>query len=33
MKGLGALEHPAHGAWYGDLFVARMVEAMGVRIG
>lgn len=33
MKGLGELEHPAHGAWYGDLYVARMVEAMGVRIG
>ncbi|MBK8572742.1 MAG: hypothetical protein KA743_02815 [Geothrix sp.] len=33
MEGLGALEQPAHGAWYGDLFVARMVEAMGVRIG
>jgi len=33
MQGLGELEHPAHGAWYGDLCVARMVEAMGVRIG
>lgn len=33
MGALGRLEDPAHGAWYGDLFVARMVEAMGVRIG
>lgn len=33
MKGLGDLEHAAHGAWYGDLYVARMVEAMGVRLG
>jgi len=33
LKALEQLEHPAHGAWYGDLFIARMVEAMGVRIG
>jgi hypothetical protein len=33
MRGLADLEDPRHGAWYGDLFVARMVEAMGVRLG
>jgi len=33
LQELGRLEDPRHGAWYGDLFVARMVEAMGVRLG
>jgi len=33
MATLAELEDPRHGAWYGDLFVARMVEAMGVRLG
>lgn len=33
MEALGAMEAPRHGAWYGDLAVARMVEATGVRIG
>jgi hypothetical protein len=33
MMALDRMEDPQHGAWCGDLFVARMVEAMGVRIG
>jgi hypothetical protein len=33
MRALGQLEDARHGAWHGDLFVARMVEAMGVRLG
>ena len=33
LHALGQMEDPRHGAWYGDLFVARMVEAMGVRLG
>ena len=33
MTALERMEDPRHGAWCGDLFVARMVEAMGVRIG
>jgi hypothetical protein len=33
MVTLAELEDPRHGAWYGDLFVARMVEVMGVRLG
>lgn len=33
MAGLRALEDPRHGAWYGDLFVAKMADAMGVRLG
>lgn len=33
MHALSELEDPRHGAWYGDLFVARMVEARGVRLG
>lgn len=33
MAALADLEDPAHGAWYGDLHVARMAEAMGVRLG
>jgi len=32
MGALSQLEDPRHGAWYGDLFVARMVEARGVRL-
>lgn len=30
---LRKLEDPRHGAWYGDLVVAKMVDAMGVRLG
>ena len=33
MQALGQMEDARHGAWYGGLFVARMVEAMGVRLG
>lgn len=33
MAALADLEDPSHGAWYGDLHVARMAEAMGVRLG
>lgn len=33
MEGLRAQEAPRHGVWYGDLFIARMVTAMGVRLG
>lgn len=33
MAGLHRLEAPPHGAWYGDLVVAKMVEAMGIRLG
>lgn len=33
MAELQRLEDPRHGAWYGDLFVAKMVDAMGVRLG
>jgi hypothetical protein len=33
MDGLRRLEAPQHGPWYGDLFVAKMVGAMGVRLG
>lgn len=33
MAALKEQEDPRHGAWYGDLYVARMVEAMGVRLG
>lgn len=33
MAGLRVLEDPRHGAWYGDLFVAKMADAMGVRLG
>ncbi len=32
MRALEQLEDPRHGAWFGELFVARMVEAMGVRM-
>lgn len=32
MEALGRLEDPRYGAWFGDLFVARMLEAMGVRV-
>jgi hypothetical protein len=32
MQALEQMEDPCHGAWFGDLFVARMVEAMGVRV-
>jgi hypothetical protein len=32
MGGLARMEDPRHGAWYGDLVVARMVEARGVRL-
>ena len=33
LQALGHLEDPRHGAWYGDLCVARMVQVMGVRLG
>ena len=33
LRALEQMEEAHHGAWYGDLYVARMVEAMGVRIG
>lgn len=33
LQALHRLEDLQHGAWYGDLFVARMVQAMGVRLG
>jgi hypothetical protein len=32
MHALEQMEDPRHGAWFGDLFVARMVEAMGGRV-
>ena len=33
MVELRRLEAPHHGAWYGDLYIAKMVDAMGVRLG
>jgi hypothetical protein len=33
MAGLWRLEAPHHGAWYGDRFVARMVESLEARLG
>lgn len=33
MRALELMEDPRHGAWYGDLCIAKMVEAMGVRLG
>ena len=33
MEALRKLEDPHHGAWYGDRFVAKMVESMGARLG
>lgn len=33
MAGLELLEAPQHGAWYGDRFVARMVESLEARLG
>jgi hypothetical protein len=33
MDGLWRLEEPHHGAWYGDRFVARMVESLEARLG
>lgn len=33
MAGLQKLEDPRHGAWYGDRFVAKMVESMEARLG
>ena len=33
MEGLKQMEDRTHGAWYGDMAIARMVEAMGVRLG
>lgn len=33
MAELRRLEDPRHGAWYGDLCIAKMVDAMGVRLG
>ncbi|WP_257303300.1 hypothetical protein [Geothrix campi] len=33
MAGLRKLEDPRHGAWYGDRFVAKMVESMEARLG
>jgi hypothetical protein len=33
LRALEQMEEARHGAWYGDLFVARTVEAMGVRLG
>lgn len=33
MAGLRKLEDPRHGAWYGDRFVAKVVESMEARLG
>lgn len=33
MAGLRKLEDPHHGAWYGDRFVAKVVESMEARLG
>ncbi|HEY3269617.1 MAG TPA: hypothetical protein VGJ89_00245 [Geothrix sp.] len=33
MAGLQKLEDPRHGAWYGDRFVAKVVESMEARLG
>lgn len=33
MAGLRKLEDPRHGAWYGDRFVAKMVESIEARLG
>ena len=33
LEALEGMEDPRHGAWYGDLCVARMVEATGFRLG
>jgi len=33
MQGMAQREEPRHGAWYGDLYLARVAEAMGVRLG
>ncbi|WP_026854043.1 hypothetical protein [Geothrix fermentans] len=33
MAGLRKLEDPHHGAWYGDRFVAKMVDSMEARLG
>jgi hypothetical protein len=32
LRGMAQLEDGRHGAWCGDLYLARVAEAMGVRL-